>query len=383
MGTMSEENMANVKQEDANSTLGVTQRYNFYETYKSFTAYAGFSALPQRLKELSTQAKEDNTYPELPNITSKDEIIKMAIEMLEKIDPRLKQLAINAMNNPLIEKNGITLAPANNALSSTGKCEKDADGRMRITITANKDITGVMAVAQTLVDASLYSDYYKHEDKQTEKRSDFAKETVHKFIGYAMIDAMATAPYMDISPEQKDFLINEHLKADVFEYMPAMENDVKLYEAFMEAHRDDNLDLDNMSPDDLNKLFEEFMECNEHPELQEALDDRLKDIADEKKTTSYITGQVLKGVVALNTIDQIQNSPEEDPVKKLVEGAIQGQSVQDITGKSPAELAQDTPELIEKIERGEMSALPEGRENELEEDLVMEMYKQKTINPNT
>lgn len=369
-----------VKAGEDKSALGVTQRYNFYETYKSFTAYAGFTALPQRLRELSTQAKEDNTYPELPNITSKNEIIKIAIDMLEKINPELKKLAIDAWNNPLIDTENIELAPANNSLSSTGKCEKDPDGRMRITITANKDITGVMAVAQTLVDAKLYSDYYKYENEKTEKRADFAKETVHKFIGYAMIDAMATAPYMDISPEQKDFLVNEHLKSDVFQYMPAMENDLKLYEAFMEAHRDDNLDLDNMKQDDLNKLFEEFMECNAHPELQEALDARLKDIAEEDKTTSYITGKVLEGVVALNTIDQVQNSPEEDPVKKLVEGAIQGQKVQDITGKTPAELAQDTPELIEKIEGHEISALPEGR-NELEDD--MQMILHKTVNPNT
>lgn len=377
MGAM-EEDIKGVHKDDPNKTLGITQRYNFYETYKSFTAYAGFSDLPQKLKELGLDYQKNGTLPELNNIQSKDEIIKMAIDMLAKIDPRLKTMAMNVMSNSHIDKNGINLTKANNPLSSTGHINKDADGRIVLNVNANRDVSGVIAVAQTLIDAGLYCDYFQHADKQTEKKSEFARDTAKKFIGYAMIDAMANEPYMDISSEQRQSLINSHLRQD-FSNVQTIDEDKEIFQAFLEEHQD--IDLDNMDESSMNKLFEEFVHSNSHPEINDLLNDRIKDIADEGKTTQFIIGETLKGVVALETIEQIQNTPDADPIKKLMQGAINGLSVEKITGKTPEELANGSPELINNMAEGKMNTLPENAMGK-DQELVMEMIRQKNNNIN-
>lgn len=380
MATMDKENMKDVNESDANRTLDVTKRYNFNETYQSFTNYAGFSALPQKLKELGLEAKDQNLYPELANITSKDDIIKIAIEMLGKIDPRLKTMAQNVMTNPSIEKQDIRLSPANTPYSSTGRIAKDTDGRIRLDVQCNRDVTGVVAVAQNLIEAGLYYEYFKHQDNTSEKRSDFARDTAKKFIGYAMIDVMANTPYMNISSIQKEQLINEHMQED-FSNIQAMEEDCKLFEAFLEANQDKVQDFEDMDKDTMNNLFADFIENNYDPQLQEALDNRIKDIADEGKTSSFIVGDALKGIVALQTIENIKATPEADPIKKLMQGAINGLNVQEITGKTPEQLANNSPELVQKMAEGEMSAVPQN-ENDREQEIVMEMIKQQNANIN-
>lgn len=363
-------NMNDIKESDVNSSINNTQRYNMTETYRAFTSYAGFRGLPRELKKI-LKNPDDYSLPPLENVTSKDEIIKLAVEMLGKIDPRLKNMALKTLSNSSIDKNDIQLAPAGSPLSSSGKCSKDVDGRIRISIDANRDITGVIAVAQNLIDAGLYDAYYKNENKKDEKRANFARESAKKFIGYAMIDAIAQEPYMNITPQQKDKLINEHLEED-FSNIRSMEADIEIFDAFIEAHEEEFGDLENIDNETLKRAIDEGLDCNEHPEIQEKIDDRIKEIAEEKKTTQYIIGDALETVVALQTIKNIQDNPQADPLKQLVDSAVNGYDIQQTTGKTAEELANDSPHLIEELSKGNMSALPE---NAKEEEVVMEMVK--------
>lgn len=371
MSDLDIENVNNINEDHVNSTIGNTHRYNMQETYTAFTNYAGFRALPKKLKELLKNSTTDQL-KDMSNITSKDEIIKMAIEILGQIDARLKTMAEKVLANSSIDKNNISLAPSNTPYSSTGKCSIDTDDRIIIDVTANRDPSGIIAVAQNLIDAGLYYEYYRNDRNKDEKRATFARNSAKKFIGYAMIDAMAKNPYMNISAEQKENLINTHLKQD-FSNIESLEDDVEIFDAFIEAHEDEFGDLEDINDETLKRALDNGFECTEHPEIQEKIEDRIEDIAEDKnKTTSYIIGETLETVVALQTIENIQDSPQADPIKALIEGAVNGYSVQQITNKTPEELANASPELIESIAKGELTIDGDDKENEV----VMEMLKQ-------
>lgn len=365
----------------ANVTEGVTQRYNFHESYTALSSYAGLGDIPSKLKEWGKDAKEKNSYPELKDIQSCQDLINLAIKMLGKINPELQKLANDVRNNIKINNdNHINLRPADSELSTTGSINRQGDAIV-LNIDAKKDVTGVIAVAQLMVDAGIYYKNMQNENKQHDIRKEFAKKAATTFVGYAMVDAMAKEPYMNITPEQKSQLTNSLLRQDF--NIESLEADVKIFEDFSKSHP--NLDIENMDKDTLNEYFEQYRNNNFDPEFQEAVQKRMKDVAEENKTPRYLTNEAMKTIVALQTIDNVQEHPDADPVKKLILGATGGLTVQEMTGKTPPELAKDAPELINKMERGEMSALPENMmEDENDREMVMqrERFIRQQVNNN-
>lgn len=366
------EEIRNVKKPDVNAYTNVTHKYNMTETYNAFSNYTGFQGLPQNLKsQLQDYPKEKLT--ELNNITSKDQIISLALEMLGKIDARLKTLAQNVLTNAYVDTSRISLDTNNDGLSSTSKCFKDADKKINVEINAKRDASGVMAVAQTLVDAGLLYECDQKENEKDQKKATLARNAAKKFIGYAMIDTMAREPYMNISPAQKDTLINENLRED-FSNINSMEEDIEIFEEFINKNEELFADPENIDNEALSRALQRGFDNPANPEIQEKLDRRTKEIAEKNKTPTYIIGEALETMVALQTLQNVKETPEADPIKKLMQGAINGYAVQDITGKTPQELADCSPELINKLEKGELEALPESMK---EQEVVMEMLKHK------
>lgn len=380
MPDLDKADMRDVHEEDVKSTIDTTKRYNYIENnVKTFTYYAGFRALPQKMKEILKEDESASILPEMKNITSKDEIIKLALEYLGKIDSRLLAMARNVLSNSSIDKNGIELAPANSPLSSTGKCSRDTDGRINIQVSAKRDATGIMAVAQNLIEAGLYDEYYKHEAKQDDKRFETAKNACKKFIGLAIIDAITDDPRADISPNQEEHLKKSIIREDM-SHMETMADDVEIFATFMEAHEEEFGDLDNLDEEKLLKAIDEGLDCNEHPELNEKIDQRIREISEKDLTPQYVIGDALETMVAVQAMSDLQNAPETDPIKNLVEGAVMGYNVQQITGKTPEELANATPNIIEAYVNGELTL---DQQQALEQnEVVMEMIRQHTNNNN-
>lgn len=380
MPDLDKADMRDVHEEDVKSTIDTTKRYNYIENnVKTFTYYAGFRALPQKMKEILKEDDSASVLPEMKNITSKDEIIKLALEYLGKIDSRLLAMARNVLSNSSIDKNGIELAPADSPLSSTGKCSRDTDGRINIQVSAKRDATGIMAVAQNLIEAGLYDEYYKHEAKQDDKRFETAKNACKKFIGLAIIDAITDDPRADISPNQEEHLKKSIVREDM-SHMETMADDVEIFAAFMEAHEEEFGDLDNLDEEKLLKAIDEGLDCNEHPELNEKIDQRIREIGENDLTPQYVIGDALETMVAVQAMSDLQNAPETDPIKNLVEGAVMGYNVQQITGKTPEELANATPNIIEAYANGELTL---DQQQALEQnEVVMEMIRQNTNNNN-
>ena len=378
MPDLDKADMRDVHEEDVNSTIDTTKRYNYIESnIKTFTYYAGFRALPQKMKEILKEDDNASILPEMNNITSKDEIIKLALEYLGKIDSRLLAMARNVLSNSSIDKNGIELAPADSPLSSTGKCSRDTDGRINIQVSAKRDATGIMAVAQNLIEAGLYDEYYKHEAKQDDKRFETAKNACKKFIGLAIIDAITDDPRADVSPNQEENLKKSIIREDM-SHMETMEDDIKIFAAFMEAHEEEFGDLDNLDEEKLLKAIDEGLDCNEHPELNDKIGRRIREIGEKDLTPQYVIGDALETMVAVQAMSDLQNAPETDPIKNLVEGAVMGYNVQQITGKTPEELANATPNIIEAYVNGELTL---DQQQALEQnEVVMEMIRQNNNN---
>lgn len=378
MPDLDKADMRDVHEEDVNSTIDTTKRYNYIESnIKTFTYYAGFRALPQKMKEILKEDDNASILPEMNNITSKDEIIKLALEYLGKIDSRLLAMARNVLSNSSIDKNGIELAPADSPLSSTGKCSRDTDGRINIQVSAKRDATGIMAVAQNLIEAGLYDEYYKHEAKQDDKRFETAKNACKKFIGLAIIDAITDDPRADVSPNQEENLKKSIIREDM-SHMETMEDDIEIFAAFMEAHEEEFGDLENLDEEKLLKAIDEGLDCNEHPELNDKIGRRIREISEKDLTPQYVIGDALETMVAVQAMSDLQNAPETDPIKNLVEGAVMGYNVQQITGKTPEELANATPNIIEAYVNGELTL---DQQQALEQnEVVMEMIRHNNNN---
>lgn len=344
-------------------TINHTQRYNMQETYKAFTSYAGLSSLPSQLKSaLSEMPKEKQN--EMPNITSREQIIQLAVEYLGKIDSRLKSLAQEVLNDYHIDKSGIQLATEKESqYSSSGKCTKEGNDTIKIQVTANRDASGIIAVGQELINAGLYYKYFQHQNAENEKRAKFARESAKKFIGYMMINHMAKDPYMNITDEQRTSLLGQLISQD-FEHISALEKDVQVFEMFMQSNPEEFIgkNLNEFSNEDFDRAMRHSINNVANPAFTEAIQEREKDIAENGRITSYIVGESLQTLVALQTVENCKNSPQADPIRLLMEGAINGYSVQNITGKTPEELANNSGTLINNITHEQLREL-ENEEN--------------------
>ena len=361
-------------------TINHTQRYNMQETYKAFTYYAGLTNLPNQLKSALADMSQEKQ-KELPNITSKEQIIQLAVEYLGRIDPRLKSIAQEVLNDYHIDKSGIQLAKENSPYSSTGRCVRAGDDEIKIEVTANRDASGIIAVGQELVKAGLFHKYYQHENAENSRAAEFARKSAKKFIGYMMVNSMAKDPYMDISSEQKDSLLGQLLNQD-FEHIPALEKDIQIFQTFMlENHNEFGKNLEDFTKEDFERAMTNSMNNVSSLALNEDLKERQKEIAEQGLTTSYIVGEALETLVALQTVENCKNSPQADPVKLMMEGAINGYNVQSITGKTPEELANNSGELIKNTTHEQLQEL----ENEEENVRVLERVKtiQNNISNNT
>lgn len=347
-----------------------TKVYGAQNTYDTLTNYhSQFQGLSNKLKEFESTA-DPNAIKSLPNITSKDDIINIALNYLKKIDDRFYTMAKNVLDNYMITKN-IQLVDGNQC---TAKCQKEPDGRINLNIQATKDINGCIAIAQELINAGLYAEYYKQKQDELDRQNEFARKAAKKFIGYMMIDFLGKNS--KLSPEQKNYLQMQALR-ETSEDVTSLETDEIIFNNIMQQDPQafEN-NFENYTPENFNLAMERYTNL---PRTHEAIDQRLKDIAEEGKTTHYLMGDVLADLSALEMRNQFYKSPDQT-IGKLIDGAVNNYKIQQITGMNNAELINNSPNLIEHINDNmyqdfDSNATINERE---QEELVME--RQRTLN---
>lgn len=149
----------------------------------------------------------------------------------------------------------------------------------------------------------------------------------------------------------------------------------------LENHNEFGKNLEDFTNEDFERAMTNSMNNVSSLAFNEDLKERQKEIAEQGLTTSYVVGEALETLVALQTVENCKNNPEADPLKLMMEGAINGYNVQKMTGKTPEEIANNSGELINNITHEQLQEL----ENEEENVRVLERVKtiQNNISNNT
>lgn len=300
---------------------------------------AGLSTASQAIKDLGKTA-DQSVLDSLPKATSKDQLIATAMKCLRNIDSRLADLAQKALDDYMITKD-ITLDP--HATHSHAKCEKDGD-RLNLHIVATPDINGVVAIGQNLVNAAIYKECYNNQKAEDQSRQNLSAECANKFVGYMMVDNIARA--LKLTPEQRTAMEWEILH-DTHQSIETLETAEKLFNGIMR----DNPEFFKSSmqgefnAEDFNRAMEKYIDSTTS---KEDINNLIRDVADEGKTPHFLAGEILASLSAMDIREKYYQNPDMT-VSKILDSARYNKKLSELTGKTNAEIINETPAQIEGL----------------------------------
>lgn len=271
-----------------------------------------------------------------------DDMIKMAVDYLSSISDRLGSMARKVLSGTEAHIR-INIRKDSDPINYSSATTSYDGSRFVTDLQVKKDIGGVIAIAQELVNASICVEHKTQSTLEDERHDKFAQGTAKTFVGLMLIDYVGEKE--NLSPDQIDKLQCGVLEDTVNNISLLEDYYEKVVREILEHHPDlSKKDVTAMTPDDYKKAWNTIKESTlvDH----EKIEDTVEDIAEDGKSAQFLSNEVandMAEVLAANSVITDDN-PEiamEETTKAIVNGAIVGNSIADSTGISK-EIAVDT-----------------------------------------
>lgn len=270
-----------------------------------------------------------------------DDMIKMAVDYLSSISDRLGSMARKVLSGTEAHIR-INIRKDSDPINYSSATTSYDGSRFVTDLQVKKDIGGVIAIAQELVNAAICVEHKTQSTLEDERHDKFAQGTAKTFVGLMLIDYVGEKE--NLSPDQIDKLQCGVLE-DTVNNISLLEDYEKVVREILEHHPDlSKKDVKAMTPDDYKKAWNTIKESTlvDH----EKIEDTVEDIAEDGKSAQFLSNEVandMAEVLAANSVITDDN-PEiamEETTKAIVNGAIAGNTIADSTGISK-ETAVDT-----------------------------------------
>ncbi len=271
-----------------------------------------------------------------------DDMIKMAVDYLSSISDRLGSMARKVLSGTEAHIR-INIRKDSDPINYSSATTSYDGSRFVTDLQVKKDIGGVIAIAQELVNASICVKHKIQSTLEDERHDKFAQGTAKTFVGLMLIDYVGEKE--NLSPDQIDKLQCGVLEDTVNNISLLEDYYEKVVREILEHHPDlSKKDVTAMTPDDYKKAWNTIKESTlvDH----EKFDATVEYIAVDGKSAQFLSNEVandMAEVLAANSVITDDN-PEiamEETTKAIVNGAIVGNSIADSTGISK-ETAVDT-----------------------------------------
>lgn len=343
-----------------------------------------YSGLSEKIKTFGKEFDEKNATAKDPiNFTSKDEMLRVVKHFFSLIDPALGERMNAVMNNYMIQKEIVLVkeGPCQSSITKNGDYLK-----MEVRITP--DGKGLIALAQEIANAYIYSRYVDQQRKEDSERIEAVKKTSAKFFSLLLVEHLSDKlPYM--TPEQKESLqysALNNMSPNIF----AKEEDEEFFKKI------ENIDkfVGCNTPEEYINAFKEIADNPTSNIFGEDVTAKVEEIT-EKSSSNYLgtkeivedISEVVLDCIALEGTEEFFEEAKKGESKHIVLNIVNGAYVTEKLldkGYTQDQLNNETVQnKIEKINQTEHMPLEKIQELAMEREdnaPVMEMQKYKNNN---
>ena len=283
---------------------------------------------------LITRAKqtEKTELKKLNESASIEDMLKMAVDYLSSLNDRLGSLARQVLSGCdahikiEIRKDSDPINYSSSSITYDGS-------RFVTDLQVKKDIGGVVAIAQELVNTALCVEHKKQSTAEDERHDDFAEDSAKTFVGLMLVQYVGEKE--NLSQDQIEKLQVGVLQ-DTTSNIISLEKDEKIVRQILEVLPDiSQKPVEAMTPDDYKKIMQTI---NESPEIdKDMIKDRMEEVAENRESAQYLNHEVTAdlAVTLKAQKDMCGENPEvvlEETTKSIVDAAIAGNSIAEVTG---------------------------------------------------
>ena len=349
--------MSTLNKEIVEKYLRTTTTYNVQDTYRTITQFSNdFSNIQQKIKEFAKKYEETKQID--IKFNSKDDILSIIMQFFKESTPELYGKVQSVLKDYMISKN---IEMTNNQTSS-GYTNKDGE-RININVNASQNVNGLIAIAQELCNAAIYKEVYTQEKKEEQKRNTFTQKATNMFMSTMILDYMLKQSIL--TPEQKEKLNMESLN-EISRDLFALQVDQQIFSSILEQNPQAfDTNFENFTVEDFYRSIEKW---KNNPHATEAIEQRIKDIANNGNTPRYLMGTVIAQLAGLKMKEQFVIEGKDEVITNLLNSVKNNYTINQLTGVDNVELVTSGTTIIDRMNEQDNA-------HENEDVMVMELKK--------
>ena len=361
--------------EQVKTYINSTQHYGASTTYKKLNDYVGpLSQMDEKIQAKSKSFTDEDLHS-IGAFESRNDMIKMALDFFKKLDPTMGAKVEKLLSDYMVTKNIQLIEEGQSSGKVTIEGENDTT-RINLNINLRKDATGFICLCQQLTDAVILREQSKIDTVNDKITDNFMAKTAKQFMTFMLIDYIGDNSHL--TPQQKEALQIDALQ-ETSRDIQALAVDKEIFEAMYE--QDPSIfenNLENYTPEN---FYNAMVKFEDKPQSMEIINDRIKDIAEDGKTTHYLMGSVLSTISAFEMQDQFIKG-NDHVMTDLLNGINNNATLSQVTGISNSELVASGSNIIDNLNDQTRAQAREARLDGRydENDIEMVMQRQKVVN---